>query len=548
MNLDELRRRTEQLDPKLSADAVALLKLVVRLSAEGKVKNSIMQNEIPDLLESVERSEEIHREIEKRKFFLQSARLINSTSSVKLGLSDNTQSNGEKKSAIDKKINSIVDKVNKLLRENGPLDIDFKYQITSDGIIILSYIGKIFDVLQLPDHIDGRPVVAIADRAFQGNSMRLIHLPAFLLELGEGAFQNCTKLEKVTLQARLAHVPNNCFKNCTSLKEINLNDGLRVIGKAAFQNVAATRIVFPKSVQIIDEAAFRVSQPLSAMFEVDNKKLNVSETAFSASATLYYRNSDIEEILKKTPAKVSGNVAEFLGDAPGATRYKVRNAVKKFFTFIAYAIGAVLIGAFYFIRTPVGLCVTGGATIYFVGNFVYDKFFLGKDRLLKKVGSVAVQLNDTRGVDQTVEAYNSTMQGLYELALKNSPDRAALFKELFIKSCVLEESYEGSAYYYATLNNDDYICFQANGKGYISAAYIWLDEKHGNIVTPVLAVTLQSVVNVSFEEEFQKELFAKLAEDNGNVKFHSLQAKRDFQVASAKKPGKLQYIIKAFIK
>lgn len=88
MNLDELQRRTNQLDSKLFADAIALLRLVVKLTAEGKVKNSIMQNEITDLLESIERSEELYREIKKRKFFLQFAKLINSTSSVKLKMSN----------------------------------------------------------------------------------------------------------------------------------------------------------------------------------------------------------------------------------------------------------------------------------------------------------------------------------------------------------------------------------------------------------------------------------------------------------------------------
>lgn len=72
MNFDELQKRINQLDSNLSGEAVALLQLVVRLSAEGKVKNSIMQNEIPDLLGSVERSEKLYREIEKRKFFCNS--------------------------------------------------------------------------------------------------------------------------------------------------------------------------------------------------------------------------------------------------------------------------------------------------------------------------------------------------------------------------------------------------------------------------------------------------------------------------------------------
>ena len=150
MNFDELQKRINQLDSNLSGEAVALLQLVVRLSAEGKVKNSIMQNEIPDLLGSVERSEKLYREIEKRKFFLQFAKLINSTSSVKLKLSNNTRSNSRKKSEVDEKINSLVSKINKLLREDTPLDIDFKYQIISDGIKILSYSGLTFDVLKIP--------------------------------------------------------------------------------------------------------------------------------------------------------------------------------------------------------------------------------------------------------------------------------------------------------------------------------------------------------------------------------------------------------------
>lgn len=547
MNLEELRRRMNKLDSNLSADAFALLRLVIRLSTEGKVKNSIMQNEIPALLESVERSEELHREIEKRKFFLQFAKLINSASSIKLKLSNNTRSNGRQKSEVDEKINSLVSKINKLLREDTPLDIDFKYQIISDGIKILSYSGLTFDVLKIPETIEDRSVVAIAERAFQGNSMRVVQLPSCLLELGEGAFQNCINLESVTLPPNLSSISDNCFENCTSLREIIFNDGLSTIGKSAFHNVAATKITIPKSVRAIYDNAFQVSVPIKALFEVKSKNLYVSESAFSGTAILYYRHSEIEEILKKTPAKISGNVAEFIGDSTSSTLYKIRYVVKNILIWSGAAVVAVAMLLFSFIRTPVGLGAAGVAAIYFAGSFVYDKFFVEKDELLGKVGSVAVQLNDDRGVDQTVAAYNSMIQRLYDSSLKDKSNEAKLLNQLFIKSCVLEESDQTSAYYYATLNTDDYICFQANADGYISAAYIWIDKNHSDIAMPVLAATLHSVVNVSFDNEFNKQIIDKLVENNGNVMFHSLQAKRDFKVSSAKKGDKYQYTIQAFI-
>ena len=548
MNFDELQKRINQLDSNLSGEAVALLQLVVRLSAEGKVKNSIMQNEIPDLLESVERSEKLYREIEKRKFFLQFAKLINSTSSVKLKLSNNTRSNSRKKSEVDEKINSLVSKINKLLREDTPLDIDFKYQIISDGIKILSYSGLTFDVLKIPETIEGRSVVAIADRAFEGNSMRSVQIPSYVQEIGEGAFQNCINLESITLPPSLSSISDNCFKNCTSLREIIFNDGLRIISKSAFHNVAATKIIIPKSVQAIYDNAFQVSAPIKALFEVDSKDLYVSESAFSNSAILYYRHSEIEEILKKTPAKISGNVAEFIGDSTGSTLYKIRYVVKNILIWSGATVVAAAMLLFSFIRTPVGLGAAGVAAIYFAGSFVYDKFFVEKDELLSKVGSVAVQLNDDRGVDQTVATYNSMIQRLYDSSLKDKPNEAKLLNQLFIKSCVLEESDQISAYYYATLNTDDYICFQANADGYISAAYIWIDKNHSDIAMLVLAVTLHSIINVSFDDEFHKQILDKLAADGGNVMFHSLQAKRDFKVSSAKKGDKYQYTIQAFIK
>ena len=286
MELNELQSRLARLNPQLSADAVALLQLAAKLFVEGKVKSSVMQNEIPSLLANVERSAELQRKIERRRFFLQFGKLINSVSKTKLKLPDDTHLNGQAKAEVDEKISSLVSSINKILREDGPLDVDFKYQVMPDGVKILSYTGLTFDVLNIPETIEGRPIISIGERAFQENELRAVQFPTNLFELGVGAFQNCKNLASVTLPPNLRNISDSCFENCASLTEINFNDELRSIGKAAFRGTAVKRIVFPKSVRFIDDNAFMTPAQIKALFEVDSADFNVSETAFAKTATL----------------------------------------------------------------------------------------------------------------------------------------------------------------------------------------------------------------------------------------------------------------------
>lgn len=108
------------------------------------------------------------------------------------------------------------------------------------------------------------------DRAmFSGmKNLEEVVLPSTLKIISEKAFQNCTKLskvtfggvttighfafdncgfKKVTLPSGMKVLLSNAFSNNTSLTEIKLNDGLNEIGVNAFNNTAITTLEIPQT-------------------------------------------------------------------------------------------------------------------------------------------------------------------------------------------------------------------------------------------------------------------------------------------------------------
>ncbi len=77
------------------------------------------------------------------------------------------------------------------------------------------------------------------------------------LELGDGVFQNCKKLVKVTLPEGLAYVPSQTFDGCVSLSEIVWPESLQMIQVRAFRGcVSLKSLVFNQSLKYIQAGAF----------------------------------------------------------------------------------------------------------------------------------------------------------------------------------------------------------------------------------------------------------------------------------------------------
>jgi len=141
--------------------------------------------------------------------------------------------------------------------EGGAGSADFSVSAADNGCCIDKYTGGDAHVA-VPAEIDGKPVTAIANRAFSGcRDMKSVTLPASVTRLGMWAFAGCTALEKAVLPRGLRRLVSCVFEGCTALTRVTLPAELERIDACAFNACGALReLALPAGVQIIEDAAF----------------------------------------------------------------------------------------------------------------------------------------------------------------------------------------------------------------------------------------------------------------------------------------------------
>ncbi len=80
----------------------------------------------------------------------------------------------------------------------------------------------------------------IKSLAFSEKNMRSLVLPSTLVEIEPLAFQNCTKLQELTLHDNIFEISDAVFEGCVELKTVNLNAG-RLPANATGTNLFARR-------------------------------------------------------------------------------------------------------------------------------------------------------------------------------------------------------------------------------------------------------------------------------------------------------------------
>ncbi len=100
------------------------------------------------------------------------------------------------------------------------------YEIAGGTVAVTGYSGRDTE-LEIPDEMEGCPVVWMGKKAFLSNKMlRKIILPKNLAGIGDWAFAYCGKLESVALPYRQVEMGQGVFKECGRLVRIeNRNDG-----------------------------------------------------------------------------------------------------------------------------------------------------------------------------------------------------------------------------------------------------------------------------------------------------------------------------------
>ena len=91
----------------------------------------------------------------------------------------------------------------------------FEYQKNQDGIVISRYIGFDEEEIIVPNKIEHIDVV----------------------EIGDGAFQNCISIKKVILPNQLKRIGAYAFADCERVKIIDIPNSCEIIGLQAFNNI-----------------------------------------------------------------------------------------------------------------------------------------------------------------------------------------------------------------------------------------------------------------------------------------------------------------------
>ena len=144
----------------------------------------------------------------------------------------------------------------------------FTYKIRADGTVAINeYTGKENNLI-IPSEIEGYPVTAIADSAFQYcDFITEATIPDSVLSIGAYAFEYCRKLEKVTMGKNVYEIGEYAFAGCTRLKRFEIPDSVTIIENSLFYNdYSLEEIVIPDSVAEIQKRAFFSCSELETVY------------------------------------------------------------------------------------------------------------------------------------------------------------------------------------------------------------------------------------------------------------------------------------------
>ncbi len=135
---------------------------------------------------------------------------------------------------------------------------DYTYAILENGSAeILRYSGK-NDTVIIPKSLDGHPVTAVGERAFESCSyVTSVTIPDGVTNIGDYAFSFCRGLNSIIIPDSVEGIGTASFTGCFELASVTIPDGMKSIGKDAFFGCKGlTSIIIPDSVEKIGGSAF----------------------------------------------------------------------------------------------------------------------------------------------------------------------------------------------------------------------------------------------------------------------------------------------------
>ncbi len=138
----------------------------------------------------------------------------------------------------------------------------------------LAYVGYNGGELTFPHGIK-----RIGERAFAGSGFTGVSLPSGVIEIGEGAFENCAALTHAELPSDLAEIGKSAFENCVALENIVIPEGVVLIGERAFAGCSSAKTVYYNAVNaqalVSDNCVFDGAGSLGGLTLVTGENVRV---------------------------------------------------------------------------------------------------------------------------------------------------------------------------------------------------------------------------------------------------------------------------------
>ncbi len=148
-------------------------------------------------------------------------------------------------------------------------------------------IGKVYYKAQDASSTIDDGVLYIAPQAFKGIAITSVTIPASVVEIGEGAFENCTSLTSVTFGGNdVKYILSRAFYGCSALGSFTVPESVVQIGYEAFASSGLTSVDLSaaKSLKVVGNKAFAWSKLTSV--ELPNSVRTLGTEAFKEVTTL----------------------------------------------------------------------------------------------------------------------------------------------------------------------------------------------------------------------------------------------------------------------
>lgn len=120
------------------------------------------------------------------------------------------------------------------IHSNNSVYDDFQYSVADNQVTITKYTGSNTEV-EIPSELEGLPVTAIGDYAFQNweSTLTSITIPESVTSIGNYAFQGCMSLTDVTIPENVTNIGDYAFHVC-GLTNVTIPLNVVNIGIEAF--------------------------------------------------------------------------------------------------------------------------------------------------------------------------------------------------------------------------------------------------------------------------------------------------------------------------